>query len=103
MPFTPLIGLSTFMDILLIMTYNLFNLKSNSHALGKKNSPFKTFLGSLIIIVTSGFVLVSAVLMVGASAAEKHSSVHFIEDHISYFNDLVDRSDKLAINFLKTN
>lgn len=100
MPFTPLIGLSTFADIFLIIIYKLFNLKSNKYAMIEKKNSLRTLLGSFIILVVFSFVFVSAVFTVGASAMEKHSSIHFIENHISYIDNLVNRSNILAVNVL---
>jgi hypothetical protein len=66
-------------------------------SLDKKNQRFKKFLGSFIILGMFIFVFVSATFMVSMSIAEKHSSVHFVEDHMAVLNNLVDRSEKLAI------
>lgn len=100
MPMTPFIGLSTFAHLFLIAVYKFFGLTPNKHVLIKKNQPFKTLLGSFIIVGMFSFIFVSAVFMVGASAMEKHSSIHFIENHISFFNGLVYRSNILAANVL---
>ena len=100
MPLTPFIGLSTFAHLFLIAVYKFFGLAPNKHVLTEKNQPLKTLLGSFIVVGMFSFVFISAVFMVGASAMEKHSSIHFIENHMAFFNNLVDHSNILAANVL---
>jgi uncharacterized membrane protein YvlD (DUF360 family) len=101
MPFTPFIGLSTFTHIVLIFTYRVFNLTPSRPVFINKSYPLKKLLGSFIALGMFSFVFISAVFMLCASAMEKHSSIHFIENHMSFFDGLVDRSNILAANTLQ--
>jgi hypothetical protein len=79
---TPFIGLSTLIHLILIIIYRLFHLKKSSHLLIYKYRSIRAFLGLSIIFSMFSFIFVSAVFMLHASAVEKHSEIHIIENFI---------------------
>jgi hypothetical protein len=81
MPFTPFIGLSVFVHLIVIGWNKLFPRTP----IYSPHNPKRIYLGiwlfgCAIILLTFSFIFWSAIMLVRASIADSHSSVYVVED-----------------------